>query len=336
MHHAHQELAFRRGAMGRGSVRFWWGIGLVLLVGAWPFTEAWALTVSPTAMTFQTVQGVTNPPSQRVTLSKSSLRHSNWTATDNAAWLTISPGVGSMARTATIAIAVKTTGLVAGTYSALVTIKVDKGESATFPVMLKVAPSATTSSLSMPTPGTDTSAMASHTWNPVTSTNLAGDERVVAPVAISNSSPSTPMTGAGAMASRTWNPFSGTSQMGGKPTVAPATTTSSTPTSITSSSPSITSNPGPSTSSSTPISVTHTSTTASLTWSPVTSTNLAGYKVYMGTASGLYGTPLDVGNVTSYVMSNLAIGNTYYFVVTSYNSSGSESLPSTEVSKSIY
>lgn len=68
----------------------------------------------------------------------------------------------------------------------------------------------------------------------------------------------------------------------------------------------------------------------------MTSTNLAGYKVYMGTASGLYGTPLDVGNVTSYVMSNLAIGNTYYFVVTSYNSSGSESLPSTEVSKSIY
>ena len=82
--------------------------------------------------------------------------------------------------------------------------------------------------------------------------------------------------------------------------------------------------------------VSSTSTMASLTWSPVTSPNLGGYKVYMGTASGRYGTPLDVGNVTAYVMSNLVLGNTYYFVVTSYNSSGSESLPSTEVSKSIY
>ena len=75
---------------------------------------------------------------------------------------------------------------------------------------------------------------------------------------------------------------------------------------------------------------------ASLTWNPVTSTNLAGYKVYVGTASGRYGTPLDVGNVTGYVVNNLAVGNTYYFVVTSYNSSGGESLPSSEVSKSIY
>ena len=73
-----------------------------------------------------------------------------------------------------------------------------------------------------------------------------------------------------------------------------------------------------------------------LTWSPVTSTNLAGYKVYMGTASGRYGTPLIVGNVSSYVLSNLTAGTTYYFVVTSYNSSGGESAPSNEVSKSIY
>lgn len=77
-------------------------------------------------------------------------------------------------------------------------------------------------------------------------------------------------------------------------------------------------------------------TKASLTWSPVTGSNLAGYKVYMGTASGRYGTPLDVGNVTAYVVSNLALGNTYYFVVTSYSTSGSESAYSNEVSKSIY
>lgn len=77
-------------------------------------------------------------------------------------------------------------------------------------------------------------------------------------------------------------------------------------------------------------------TKASLTWNPVTSTNLAGYKVYVGTASGVYGTPLDVGNVTAYTVNNLTIGTTYYFAVTSYNTTGKESAPSNEVSKSIY
>ena len=82
---------------------------------------------------------------------------------------------------------------------------------------------------------------------------------------------------------------------------------------------------------------TGTSTTASLSWSPpTTSTGVAGYNVYMGTASGVYGAPINVGNVTSYVVNNLVIGNTHYFVVKDYNSSGVESPPSNEVSKSIY
>jgi hypothetical protein len=68
----------------------------------------------------------------------------------------------------------------------------------------------------------------------------------------------------------------------------------------------------------------------------VTGTDVAGYKVYMGTTSGAYGSPISVGSVTSYVINNLAIGTTYYFVVTAYNSSGGESLPSNEVSRSIY
>jgi fibronectin type 3 domain-containing protein len=97
-------------------------------------------------------------------------------------------------------------------------------------------------------------------------------------------------------------------------TVAPAVTTTSPPTTT----------------------VTGLGTVATLTWNPVTSTDLAGYKVYMGTASGVYGTSINAGNVTSYMVSNLTLGTTYYFVVTGYNTSGSESLPSNEVSKSIY
>jgi hypothetical protein len=83
-------------------------------------------------------------------------------------------------------------------------------------------------------------------------------------------------------------------------------------------------------------SISSSSSTATLTWNPSTNTNLAGYKIYMGTASGIYGSPITVGNVTSYTVPNLGVGNTYYFAVTDYNSNGIESGFSNEVSKSIY
>ncbi|MDZ4733692.1 MAG: fibronectin type III domain-containing protein [Nitrospirota bacterium] len=165
-------------------------------------------------------------------MSKSNDRQTNWAATDSATWVTVSPGVGSITNIASVAVAVNTAGLAAGTYTAMVTIKVSKGGSASVPVTLTVAPATT-------------------------------------------SSPTTPT-------------------------------------------------------------VTGTSTTATLSWNPVTSTNMAGYKVYMGTASGVYGTSTDVGNATSYTLNNLTLGTTYYFSLTSYNTSGSESLYSNEVSKSIY
>ena len=76
--------------------------------------------------------------------------------------------------------------------------------------------------------------------------------------------------------------------------------------------------------------------TATLTWNPNTETDLAGYNIYMGTASGLYGTPIKLGNLTSYVVTHLAKGSTYFFAVAAYDSSNNESLLSAEVSKSIY
>lgn len=233
MYHAYQDLTRRRAAVGALSLRLWCGIGLALAVGIWTSPEAWALNVSPTAMTFQVVQGATNPPSRTVTVSKSNNHQTDWTVTDSAPWLTVSPGTGSITSTAQFVVAVNATGLASGTYTAAVTIKVVRGGSASVPVTLTVAPAGTTTSPLTPT-----------------------------------------VTGSG--------------------------------------------------------------TVATLTWNPVTSTDLAGYKVYMGTASGIYGTPINAGNVTSYMVSNLTLGTTYYFVVTGYNSGGSESLPSNEVSKSIY
>jgi len=61
-------------------------------------------------------------------------------------------------------------------------------------------------------------------------------------------------------------------------------------------------------------------------------TDLAGYKVYVGTAPGTYGTSVNVGNVTTYILSGLTSGQTYYIAVTAYDYDNNESDYSNEVS----
>ncbi|HKO31453.1 MAG TPA: hypothetical protein VJU54_09955, partial [Nitrospiraceae bacterium] len=69
-----------------------------------------------------------------------------------------------------------------------------------------------------------------------------------------------------------------------------------------------------------------------------TSTDVVGYKVYKATGSGAYGAPIATlhGNVLSYQAIGLLINTTYFFVVTSYDAAGNESVHSNEVSKSIF
>lgn len=210
-----------------GSVLLRGSISLVLMIGVWTSSEAWALTADPAMVTFQAVQG-TNPPSQTVILSKSGRRQRSWTVRDSASWLTISPISGSITTSAQIVLTGNVAGMAVGTYTATVRVTLKDGARTSIPVTL----------------------------------------RVTAP----------------------------------PPPLPPPTS----------------------------------STQALLTWGAVTSSDLAGYKVYVGTRSGVYGAPLDVGNLTSYTVKNLLVGTTYYFVVSSYSSSGSESPYSNEVSKSIY
>jgi fibronectin type 3 domain-containing protein len=83
--------------------------------------------------------------------------------------------------------------------------------------------------------------------------------------------------------------------------------------------------------------------TATLDWrAPTTNIDgsalidLAGYRVHYGTSSGSYSQSIDVGKVTTYEVTNLSGGFTYYFVVTAYNQAGVESEPSSEGSKAIH
>ena len=72
---------------------------------------------------------------------------------------------------------------------------------------------------------------------------------------------------------------------------------------------------------------------ATLAWDPPEiSTDVTGYKIHYGTASGTYTQSVDAGNQTSYTVSNLTNGQTYYFAVTSYNAAAYESEYSNEVS----
>jgi hypothetical protein len=70
----------------------------------------------------------------------------------------------------------------------------------------------------------------------------------------------------------------------------------------------------------------------SLSWNANTESDLAGYMVCYSNTSGNYTSFKDVGNVTSYEISNVTNGKTYYIVIRAYDTSGYESANSQEVS----
>jgi hypothetical protein len=82
---------------------------------------------------------------------------------------------------------------------------------------------------------------------------------------------------------------------------------------------------------------------ATLSWMPPTQnadgsalTDLSGYKIYYGNESGYYPMSIQIDNpgIARYVVENLT-PNTYFFVLTAINSSGTESEFSNEASKQV-
>src|SRR5882724_10495746 len=73
-------------------------------------------------------------------------------------------------------------------------------------------------------------------------------------------------------------------------------------------------------------------TSLTLAWDPSGGSGIAGYRLHYGTSSQSYSQTRDLGNTTTTTVSNLLLGQTYYFAVTDYNTAGVESIYSNEVS----
>lgn len=99
-----------------------------------------AMTLSATALNFTTTAG-TNPAAQTITITNTGGGTLTWTAgTPSLPWLTVTPSSGSdtAGGTSTLSFSINVTGLVAGTYTATVTITAPGGISQTVTVTLKV------------------------------------------------------------------------------------------------------------------------------------------------------------------------------------------------------
>ena len=76
--------------------------------------------LSATTLSFSAVQGGSNPANKTISVSNSGSGTLNWTATENASWLSLSPASGT--GSGTISVAVNTSGLSVGTISTPITI----------------------------------------------------------------------------------------------------------------------------------------------------------------------------------------------------------------------
>src|ERR1700676_5594151 len=70
---------------------------------------------------------------------------------------------------------------------------------------------------------------------------------------------------------------------------------------------------------------------ATATWNANPETDIAGYILSYGTSPGSHPTSVDVNNVTTWQLTTLTPGQTYYFVVQAYNTSAMTSANSAEV-----
>src|SRR5207247_9136735 len=113
-----------------------WYTGVVLVVSLSALPDARALQFTPTSLSFQAVQGGTNPPSQIVNILKNNNHTLNWSSSDNATWVSVSPTTGSITNSAQISVSVNHVGLASLTYTETVTFTVTTRANITVPARL--------------------------------------------------------------------------------------------------------------------------------------------------------------------------------------------------------
>jgi hypothetical protein len=120
-------------------------------------TAAPNISLNLSSLTYAATQGAANPPNQTVSLTNTG-GTLNWTVSDSASWLSVSPASGSSSSTLTATVV--PTGLSAGTYNGTITVSATGSSSKTVAVTLTVS--------------APTIASATLTWVPDTASDLAG------------------------------------------------------------------------------------------------------------------------------------------------------------------
>ena len=143
---------------------FWAVLGLTAIFCLGIASEGIAaVTTSRESRTFYAVQGGPNPASQWFYVYSGTSTPATLTVTDNATWLRESPTSTTITKQATVTVYVNTTGLVAGTYTANITLKVGTWGSKVVPVTLVLSPSTTS-------PPSTTTSTATLKWTAATGT----------------------------------------------------------------------------------------------------------------------------------------------------------------------
>ncbi len=302
---------------------------LAILLGA--FTDTWAAQFSPSSLSFSATQGGANPAAQTVRYSIDGGKRRNWSARASVPWVSVSPSSGSISTdTAALTVGVNISGLAAGTHSTTLTVTLngDPSQRTTIlPITVVITAGSTTSapvisltptalSFSGTAGGSNPASQSFTVSNTGTGTLswTAGKNAAwlsLSPTSGTNTGSVTASVNISGLSAGTYNATISVSATGA--------TTKTIPVSLTL---------GSATSSSVD--------SATLSWDANTEKSLAGYKLYMGTQSGVYGPPVTLGNVTSHQVTNLKLGSTYFFAITAYDTAGTESQYSNEVSKSVY